>query len=863
MNAEASMLLTGRDGEPVLLEGVRANGQLQDTLLSMTIEQRYRNTAKEHIEAVYTFPLPWGSVLMGVEVELGGKTLSGQVSARQQADQQYEQALSQGDAAILLERNRDGSHTLNLGNLAPGEDCVIRIRYSQSVGVEQGSVRLTLPTAIAPRFGNPAKAGLLAQQVPESDLLVEYPFDLTVDVFGSLAAARVASPSHPISVVLLRESARAGVRIGLARSAWLDRDVVLVLDQLQHESLGQATDDPFVPGQFAVKLALKPRVPQRASPLVLKVLVDCSGSMQGDSIASARRALQAIAQKLQEGDRFSLSRFGNQVLHRSRALWSVTPASRLGAQRWVSQLEADLGGTEMEGALSSTFALASGQKNGAEGRDTQPAQLADVLLVTDGAIYDVTATVALARASGHRVFVVGIGSAANHELVRELAQATGGACEFVAPGEAVEPAVLRMFNRLRGGRLSGLSLAWPDGIKPVWQQDLPLSVFDGDTVHVHAVFGQAVEGAVLLGAGGNIEVEEGMDKRAPVAEVSLLCSEIAEPSAASDEEVSTLARMVAWARAEAMREVTENETAQERREPQERAAKITEMAVTYQLVTDETSFVLVHVRAQVDKATDMPAQVKVRQMLAAGWAGTGTVNSSVGDADHAISFSRRTLDISAFDDQPERSAPAVGGGLSWSRAIAASISFKPMPLYSRIAASIAGYASHSYQSRFGFNIPNKTFDLNETQVNAGHWVSDEVYEGLTPLGLSVWLSEHPAAQWPVGSKGLKAIGLGQAVIDWIELLLAPSLLEQGVTGNPVVLFLGWMGTEAVRKALTKSTKGRVCAELHGLSTMSTTNNPVEACTFSVIAEALTGMTGITWPSSLFSLEPGFTPVPTE
>ena len=151
MNEEASMRLTSRDGEPVLLEGVRANGRLQDTLLSMTIEQRYRNTTRHHIEAVYTFPLPWGSVLMGVEVVLGGKTLSGQVNARQQADQRYEQALSRGDAAILLERNGDGSHTLNLGNLAPGEDCVVRIRYAQSMGVEQGSVRLTLPKVMALR----------------------------------------------------------------------------------------------------------------------------------------------------------------------------------------------------------------------------------------------------------------------------------------------------------------------------------------------------------------------------------------------------------------------------------------------------------------------------------------------------------------------------------------------------------------------------------------------------------------------------------------------------------------------------------------------------------------------------------------
>jgi Ca-activated chloride channel family protein len=844
MNEETSMLLTSTNGEPLLLQGVRATGRLEDTLLSMNIEQRYLNATQAHIEAVYTFPLPWGSVLMGVEVVLGGKTLSGQVTARNQAEQRYEQALSHGDAAILLERNRDGSHTLNLGNLAPGEDCVIRVRYAQSIGIEQGSVRLALPTVMAPRFGDPAKAGLQPQQVPESDLMVEYPFDLTVDVFGSLASARVASPTHPISVGPLRESARAGVRIGLSRSAWLDRDVVLVFDELAHESLGQTADDPFVPGQLAVKLALKPRVPQRASPLVLKVLVDCSGSMQGDSIASARGALQAIAQKLQEGDSFSLSRFGDRVLHRSRALWAVTPATQLGAQRWISQLQADLGGTEMEGALASTFALASAQQNGADGRDTHPAQIADVLLVTDGEIYEVTQTVQMARASGHRVFVVGIGSAANQALIRELAQATGGACEFVAPGEAVEPAVLRMFGRLRGGRLSRLSLAWPDAIEPVWQQDLPLGVFDGDTVHVHAVLDRApgrwVEGKVVLSAEVDTVAQDSMHPRATVAAVSLARVDTTKLSGASAEEASTLARMVAWARTQALGQAAEAETAQASRE---RASKIAELAVMYQLVTTESSLVLVRERAPADKAVDMPAQVKVRQMLAAGWAGTGSVGGAGAAAADLDSLCRSRVDVEDYGDM--------------------SFDGLDLPVFSRTNVTRSPPLTRSSKSRIRLSITDEFLDWGEPPALVGHWMSDAVYEGLTPLGLSAWLGKHPAEQWPTDSQGLDAMGLGQAVIDWIEFVLGPKLVQEGVTGNAVTLFLRWMATQTVHQALAQSMKGRVRSVIQNLLSMRTAASPAESAAFSVIAEVLVGMTGDAWPDQLFLLGSGSTCTPTE
>ena len=49
-------------------------------------------------------------------------------------------------------------------------------------------------------------------------------------------------------------------------------------------------------------------------------------------------------ESLRDGDRFSLSRFGDSVEHRCKALWKVAPPSMVAAQRWAQRLEADLGG---------------------------------------------------------------------------------------------------------------------------------------------------------------------------------------------------------------------------------------------------------------------------------------------------------------------------------------------------------------------------------------------------------------------------------------------------------------------------------------------------------------------------------------
>src|SRR5665811_1610739 len=68
--------LETKTGNPVMLEGVKASGDLRGLMFEASVEQRFRNPTDKNIEVVYTFPLPWGAVLLGVDVQLGDKYLS-------------------------------------------------------------------------------------------------------------------------------------------------------------------------------------------------------------------------------------------------------------------------------------------------------------------------------------------------------------------------------------------------------------------------------------------------------------------------------------------------------------------------------------------------------------------------------------------------------------------------------------------------------------------------------------------------------------------------------------------------------------------------------------------------------------------
>lgn len=679
---ENARLLT-RSGAPVMLQGVTASGDLKGLLFEATIEQRFCNPTDKNMEVVYTFPLPWGAVLMGVDVQLEDKHLTGAVVEKKQAEARYEEALSEGHAAIMLEKNHDLSYSLNLGNLAAKETCVITMRYAQTLQFEQRGLRLLIPTVIAPRFGDAVKdAGLQAHHAPVHSLVAEYPFNIVLRLHGDLACARVASPSHPVGIAQTVADGESVLTVSLGRSASLDRDFVLVMDQLVHDSVALLARD-MVDGDSVVAMAsFCPRIPHQASVMrpavtAVKILVDCSGSMAGDSIAAARRSLQAVVQQLGVGDRFSLSRFGTNVEHRSRGLWAVTDPTRLAAQRWISALDANLGGTEMESALMSTFALA---QTGAS----------DVLLVTDGEISAIDQTIESAKASGHRLFVVGIGSSPAESHLRRLAEATGGACDFVAPGEAVEPAILRMFARLRSPRLIDLKTVWPEGFAPEWETDLAPSVFDGDTVTVFAKAKQVPAGTVRLMA------RVGHDAELIEIGCAVLGAEL--------QQNNTLSRMAV---AEGLRRKSSKE-----------------QAVAYQLVTDQTNFLLIHERAESDKPADMPELHQVAQMLAAGWGGVGDASVKF-----CVMETQDDYDLPAFSRKPVDSHPTV-----W-----------------------------------------RTIDRTEVVEKANRLI----------LTLYTWLRATPEIRWPSSYQGLLDLGVNRWVVEWLEIYI-PSQHAKKVTEQVIV-----------------------------------------------------------------------------
>ena len=588
-------ILMDRQGREVALTGVRARAKLHDLMAEVEVEQSYENPTSTNIEAVYTFPLPLDAVLLGFEVEIAGEKLSGTVVEKLRAERDYEEAIIAGNSAIILEESGPGLYTVSLGNLMAGEKAVIRYRYGFLLSWQGERMHFMMPTTIAPRYGSSQKSGLQPHQEPEASLEVEYPLELEVAVQGTLSQAEITSPSHAVSF----GKTEVGIVIRIAGLAVLDRDFVLTFRGSSIQSAG------FIATDHEGYAALASfRIPQDqacdAAPLNLKVVIDCSGSMAGTSIAQARKASQKILTLLRPTDQFNITLFGNTHRNLFVSMVPVELQHLKMASICLEELDASMGGTEMGAALDAAFKIVSH-----EGEQS-------LLLITDGEIWQYDSVINDAISSGHRIFTVGVGVSVAEGFVKNIARKTGGAFELVAPQEGMAERVLAQFHRLRQPRLSEIKINWP--AKQLWSTPLPEIVFAGDTVHIFAGFTEQVHGSVSL---------------------------LVRDSAGKETEICAVLK--------AIEDVTLPRVAAARRMSPDNKVESLHLALKYQLLSPLTNYLVIAERS--DKAKDLPEIHKVPQMLAAGWRGTGKVcdNTSpfmrrIGGGREIPTFSRRTED---------------------------------------------------------------------------------------------------------------------------------------------------------------------------------------------------------------------------
>jgi len=479
------------------------------------------------------------------------------------------------------------------------------VAYPLLVGLMSANIKLTRYAAFFNSLNTRFNYNSLApHHQPEVDLFTKHDFKFELDVEGFLSELPCMSPSHPMKFV--REGDALKLALGYEQDV-LNRDLVIHFqqDDDREADVVSALWDQDINNQYCALLSLcTPDVTDFVSePKIIKILIDCSGSMTGESIKQARIALRQIMQEIRPEDKVMIWKFGSSVEKLQNKPVGINEVD----DDIFHRIQADLGGTELFKAMNSI----------AKQGNTFSVKNADVFLITDGEVWNEDSAYSkLMDALGNkqRVFSVGVGRAVSTEVLNKLAEDTGGSVELVTPDEKMSARITSHFKRLYAPRINLQNINWPT--HPDFVDDYPI-IFSGDTAYIGARFKKKPEGEVTI----NATYDEGKP-------IGWTCEFSDKPYEANAETV-----MPVLARSITARQMTKSD--------KDTSLKL---AIDYQLLSEQTACYVEVKLAENQQSDGQPEIRKVPGMLASGYGGLNDVFCEQSCDTYAIAAQEKSME---------------------------------------------------------------------------------------------------------------------------------------------------------------------------------------------------------------------------
>ena len=598
------LLIRADDGlrEAPLLEtdvAIEVSGLIART----RVTQRFTNPTRDWVEGVYVFPLPEDAAVDTLTMRIGERVIAGRVEERARAKRTYEKAKSEGRKASLVEQERPNVFTTSIANLGPDETVEVTIAFQEDARYDRGRFSLRFPLVVGPRYvpGTPIANGFAGtgwsvntDEVPDAARITPpvarpgdgraHPVTVRAEIDAGFPLDSVSSPSHPLRVRAQRGDVYA-VRLD-DPDAQADRDFVLEWVPAVGNAPNAALFRESMDGdEYALLMVMPPQVETEATRVSREtiIVIDTSGSMSGESIVQARRAVREALATLRPEDAFNVIEFDSVFQSLSPEARPATPDAVARAIQWVEGLDAE-GGTNMLPAL--VAALQPG---------TESRAVRQVVFVTDGAVGNERGLFsAIERHLGRsRLYTVGIGSAPNGHFMSNAAEFGRGTFTYIGNPAEVVPKMAALFEKIDSPVLHDLRVDWGDPSVESWPARIP-DVYAGEPVVVAARLPSEAKRVVVSGKRGGEDVRLELDLG----------------GGADHEGVSRL-----WARRKVAGLM---DSLHEGRSMDDVSTEVAAIGVRHQLVTRWSSLVAVDVTptAPVDAE---PKMRRVPSLLPAGW----------------------------------------------------------------------------------------------------------------------------------------------------------------------------------------------------------------------------------------------------
>lgn len=421
---------------------------IENQVATTHIEQLFVNDNDWVLEGTYLFPLPEGAAVSELIMWVNDQPIEAKILEKGEARAIYDEIVRQLRDPALLEYVDRNVIQASVFPIPPREERRIEIEYSYLLEADNGLLHYTFPQATS-----------LYTNVPLEEQSIR------VAVKSNEAIRAIYSPTHAVDV--FRDGEFRAVAGYEAQNVVPEGDFELYytvspdeigLNVLSYREAGQD-------GFFALIVAPNVEVDEVIAKDVFLV-IDTSGSMEGEKIAQARDAALYVVEHLNPDDRFNVVTFSTGTRRFAEAL--RPQASPGDYASFINSLEA-VGGTNISTALLETAGMVDA---------TRPTT---ILFLTDGlATEGITEPAALLTAVGDampenaRLFAFGVGYDVDPDLLDSLAQNHRGTTTYVQPGEAIDEEVSAFYAKVSTPVLSDIALEIEGAqVDQIYPQQLP------------------------------------------------------------------------------------------------------------------------------------------------------------------------------------------------------------------------------------------------------------------------------------------------------------------------------------------------------------------------------------------------------
>eukprot|EP00927_Polykrikos_kofoidii_P036027 TRINITY_DN30474_c0_g1_i1.p1 TRINITY_DN30474_c0_g1~~TRINITY_DN30474_c0_g1_i1.p1 ORF type:complete len:672 (+),score=91.97 TRINITY_DN30474_c0_g1_i1:69-2084(+) len=548
-----------QSGEPEDIDNIRF--PLQETsvdafiangVAQVKVTQVYRNDGKNCLQSRYIFPLPIRAAISAMSMVIGNRTIVGEIRKRSKAREEFEAARDAGSSASLLEQERPNVFTMDLANILPGETTTVAVEYSESLSPIDGVFAFTFPTVVGPRYGKEDWAA----GTGTSNLTTRMNITVSPPCLGMVSTLElgVTESSLATRATLSGKEADMIVKFWFTEKRVSAQLLVSKIGSERYFSLG------IQPPQR--RLLQSSQISKREYLFIL----DTSGSMTGYPIDLSKRLMKKLLREnVRPGDFLNIMCFaGGSAVFSDQRNVEATSASVGEAETWLDQNMKAGGSTELLPALRRAFSLPRSNLDASR----------TIVIMTDGYVSVEREAFDIVRRNlgTGNVFVFGIGQSVNRYIIDGLARVGYGE-PFVVMNETEGDVVVGQFQRyIDTPVLTGLDLKFENGTFSPREQEPPNlpDVFASRPIQVVGKWEGEQSGSLRLrGRLGDGEIWE------YVADFAQL------------EAIAVPAVRLLWARARIA--VLGDYAAVG--DQNERA--ITELGLSYSLMTEYTSFVAV------------------------------------------------------------------------------------------------------------------------------------------------------------------------------------------------------------------------------------------------------------------------------